>query len=360
MKARKKLLFTLLTVAILFSGFAPLIKIVEAAQLTGASVTLSDSRPSQASVSYTFDMDNVSTGSAVMCFTIELNPNADGSGTSLPTGMNISSAGVSTGASDYIPSHSGFAVTTSNNVITYKHATTGQTPASATDRTLIITGITNGSTVETAYYAFFSTWTDTNCTTPAGGIDTVTLTYIFVNGQQVTATVDPTLVFTIAAVNSGTSVNGSNTTVTTTDGTIPFGTLGIGTAAVAAHAASVQTNADGGYTVTVRYTGQLASPGHNFTDHTGTNAAPTTFAAAEAFGYTTTDSTLSGTADRFTSSGGNKYAGFSASTPGEVGYNSGPNSSADTFNIGYKVLATASTPFGAYQTTVVIVATPTY
>lgn len=354
-----KRLIVIIAVFALVTAFLPSYKL-SAAQLTGASVTLSDSRPSQTSVSYTFDMDNVTTGSAVMCFTVEFNPNADGTGTTLPTGMNITSAGVDTGTSDYIPSHTGFSASVANNVVTYKHATTGQTPASASDRTLVLTGITNGSTVETAYYAIFTTWTDTNCTTPAGGIDTVTVAYIFVNGQLVSATVQPTLTFTISPVTSGTSVNGSNTTVTTTDGTIPFGALTPSTPAVAAHAASVETNADGGYTVTVRYTQQLQSPSHNFTDHTGTNASPTTFGATEAFGYTTTDATLSGTADRFTSSGGNKYAGFSTTTPGEVGYNSGPTSSPDTFNIGYKVLATGSTPSGIYQTTVVIVATPTY
>ena len=328
---------------------------ISAAQLTSASVLLSDSRPSAASVSYTFTTSNVTTGSAVMCFTAKFTPNADGTGSTLPTAMNITSAGVNTGNSNYIPSHTGFAVTVANNVITYKHATTGQTPANASGRTLQFTGITNGSTVETAYYAVFSTFTNTTCTTP---IDSVTVAFIFVNGQVVTANVDPSLTFTIDPKNSG-SVNGATINATsTTDGTIPFGTVVYNTPKIAAHTATVATNAAGGYSVTVAYTGVLASPGHNWLDHTGSNGTPTIWSATtEAFGYTTSSTSLSGTAARFSS---NKWAAFSTVTPGEVGYKAAPTTSAETFDIGYQVSTGAGTPAGSYTTTIVITATPLY
>lgn len=326
----------------------------EAATLTSSSLTLSDSRISQATTTYSFNMSGV-TLSAVTCFTVEFNANADGTGTTLPTGMDISAADVDTGTSDYIPSHTGFAVTVSDNVITYKHASTGQTPASASGRDLVITGITNGSTAGTAYFAIFNTYGNTNCS--SSPIDTVTVAYIYTNGQTVSATVDPTLTFTIAGVASGQTVNGATTTITTTSSTVPLGVLSTGANKIAAHDLAIGTNAAGGYTVTTRFTGDLAYGGEEIDNHSGTNASPTAFSAAgtEAFGYTTEDDTLgTGTADRFD---GGDWAGFTTS-PLEVAYSGTPAS--DTVRVGYQAGIAATTPAGAYTTTVIYTATPIY
>lgn len=347
----KKLLVLVMLVSVAIVAF-PRIKI-DAATWTSASVTLSDSRISNASTSYAFLMSNVS-ATAIVCVTVKFNPTADGVGTTLPTGMVVSGAGVNTGASNLIAVHTGYSVSVSNNVVTYKHASTGQSP-SASARTLTLTGITNGSTAGTAYFAIVNTYGNTDCaTTP---IDTVTIAYIFTNGQTVTGTVDPTLTFSIAGVASGQSVNGATTNITTTSTTVPFGVLSTSTNRIGAHDLSIGTNANGGYTVTTMYTGQFTNGTANITNHTGTNASPTSFSAAgtESFGYTTADTTLgTGTAGRFTS---NTWAAFSTS-PVEVAYNG--TAVSQTIRTGYQVGIAATTPAGSYTTTVVYTATPVY
>jgi hypothetical protein len=73
---------------------------------------------------------------------------------------------------------------------------------------------------------------------------------------------------------------------------------------------TVGTNAATGDTVFARYTGVMTDgASHNITDWMGSNASPTASWAAGNlyFGYTVDDSSLSGTANRFTN-GGAKFA----------------------------------------------------
>ena len=328
-----------------------------AAGLTNGFVSLSDSRISQASVTYTIEFDNVTT-SPIKCIQAAFKDAATGG--NKPTGMTITSLALS-GTSDYIPTPASW--TPSNNDTTGVSSitfATGETPASAADRTLVLTTITNGSTAETGYFLQFSTYNNVDCATSP--VDSATIMFIWTNGQAVSLTVDPSLSFTITSRSSATSVNGATTTVTTTSTTVPFGVVTSSSNAIAAQRLTVSTNAQGGYTVYTRYTGVLTSlSADTITDHTGTNASPTTFSAAgtESFGYTTTDSTLgTGTADRFTSSGGNKWAAFTTGNL-EVAYDAGPVS-AQTTDVGYQVGIAGATEAGSYTSTVIYTATPTY
>jgi len=128
---------------------------VSAAALTGGSLTLSDSQPSATSVSYTLEFDNVTT-SAIKCIRVEFDTAADGSG-SKPTGMTITGVALG-GSSSYIPTPGNWSPSADNGtgVIQITYAT-GETPASSSDRTVILTGITNGSTAGTGYYALLNT-----------------------------------------------------------------------------------------------------------------------------------------------------------------------------------------------------------
>lgn len=337
--------------------FSPLVGSAHAATLTGSSVALSDSRPSGTSVSYTIDFDNVTT-SAIKCIRVEFDTTADGSG-SKPTGLDITSAALSA-SSDFIPTPASWGVSNNNSTgvssITFA---TGETPASASDRTVILTGITSGSTAETGYYVVFNTYNNTDCS--SSPVDSGSGTFIYVTGQSVSLSVDPAISFNLAAVANAQTVNGATTTVTTTDGTIPFGTVTTSVSGIAAHDLTVTTNAGSGYTVAIRYTGKPTSGAADIDDHTGTNASPTTMSAGtEAFGYTTNDATLgTGTADRFTSSGGNKWAAFTTSNA-EVAYSSAAVSSQTT-RVGYQVGISGTTPAGAYgSSTVIVTATPAY
>lgn len=335
---------------------SPVLSGAHAASLTGGKVALSDSRPSGTSVSYDIEFDNVTT-SAIKCIKVEFDTQADGGG-GKPTGLDITSAALS-GSSDYIPTPASWSPSNNNSTgISSITFASGETPAGASDRNVILTGITNGSTAETGYYVIFNTYNNTDCS--SSGVDSGTATFIYVTGQAVTLTVNPTISFDVAAVNSGQTVNGATTTVTTTDGTIPFGTVTSGALSIAAHDATVTTNAGSGYTLYVRYTAKPTSGGNDIDDHSGTNASPSSMSAGtEAFGYTTNDATLgTGTADRFTN-GGPKYAAFTTSNA-EVGYN-GAAVSSQTIRLGYAVGIAGTTPAGTYGTsTVIITATPAY
>lgn len=361
MNRPKLLKQTLATTLSLALGLLPLstplslVHGVHAASLTGGKVALSDSRPSGTTVSYDIEFDNVTSG-AIKCVKVEFDTAADGGG-GKPSGLDITSAALS-GSSDYVPTPASWSVSNNNTTgvssITYA---TGETPASATDRNLILTGITNGSTAETGYYVLFSTYNNTDCTSSA--VDSGVGTFIYVTGQAVSLTVDPTISFNVAAVNSSQSVNGATTTVTTTDGTIPFGTVTSGALSIAAHDATVTTNAGSGYTVYIRYTAKPTSGGNDIDDHSGSNAAPSAMSAGtEAFGYTTNDSSLSGSATRFTDSAP-EYAAFTT-TNAEVAYSSAAVAS-ETTRIGYAVGISGTTPAGTYgNSTVIITATPAY
>ena len=357
-KILKKTLVTTLALTIGLTHLSPLSQLsgVHAASLTGGKVSLSDSRPSGTSVSYDIEFDNVTT-STTRCLRVEFDTAADGSG-GKPSGLDITSAAIS-GSSDYIPTPASWSIINNNTTgVSSVTLAGGETPAGATDRNLILTGITNGSTAETGYYVLFSTYNNVDCSTSP--LDSGVSTFIYVTGQAVSLTVDPTISFNVAAVNSGQTVNGATTTVTTTDGTIPFGTVTSGALSIAAHDATVTTNAGSGYTMYVRYTAKPTSGANDIDDHTGTNASPTAMSAGtEAFGYTTNDATLgSGTADRFTN-GGPKYAAFTTSNA-EAGYSAAAVSS-QTIRLGYAVGISGTTPAGTYGTsTVIITATPAY
>lgn len=355
-KTLKKILASSLIASLGFTNLSPLLGGVHAASLTGSKVALSDSRPSGTSVAYDIEFDNVTT-SAIKCIKVEFDTAADGSG-GKPSGLDITSAAFS-GSSDFIPTPASWSVSNNNTTgvssITFA---TGETPAGATDRNAILTGITNGSTAETGYFLLLSTYNNVDCT--SSPVDSGIGSYIYVTGQAVTLTVDPTIAFNVAAVASSQSVNGATTTVTTTDGTIPFGTVTTGALSIAAHDATVTTNAGSGYTVYIRYTAKPTSGSNDIDDHSGTNAAPSAMSAGtEAFGYTTNDATLgTGTAARFTDSAP-EYAAFTTSNA-EVAYNAAAVSSQTT-RIGYAVGIAGTTPAGTYGTsTVILTATPAY
>jgi len=358
--SKQKLGFKILSTAVSLSlglmPFAPTFSHVSAASLTGSKVAISDSRPSIASTSYDIEFDNVTT-SAIKCIKVEFDTAADGTG-GKPSGLDITSAALS-GTSDFIPTPASWSVSNNNTTgISSITFATGETPAGATDRNVILTTITNGSVAETGYYVIFNTYNNVDCA--SSGVDSGIGTFIYATGQSVSLTVDPTIAFNVQAVASAQSVNSATTTVTSTDGTIPFGTVTSGALGIAAHDATVTTNAGSGYTVYIRYTAKPTSGANDIDDHTGTNASPTTLAAGtEAFAYTTNDAVLgTGTAARFTTAPP-KWAAFTTSNA-EVAYSAAAVSS-ETTRIGYAVGVSGTTPAGTYGTsTVILTATPAY
>lgn len=342
-------LFLVATAAILV--IAPMR--IEAAALTTASLALGDSRPSQVA-QYTMSAGGFSTGTTIGCIEVDMGTASDGTG---------SVAGLSTGSSTFVSQSitaSGTWTVSNTASADHKLRLTNATPVApqAGTQTAVWGAVTNGSTVDTGYFAVLRTFTTSACTT---SVDTVTVQFIYTAGQTVTLSVDPSFAFTVSGTSSGATCNGATSNVTTTSTTVPLGTPTVVTNSIGVQNLTITTNSGNGYTINARYTGPLANGANTIDSHTGSNAAPTVFSAAgtEAYGYTSNDPTL-GTAavDRFTSAGGNKWAAFTT-TNAEVAY-SATGVTSEVTCLGHQAGVSGTTPSGLYTTTAIYTATPLY
>lgn len=326
-----------------------------AATLTSASLRLGDARTSQATT-YTLAASGFSTGTNIGCIEVDLGSAVDGSGS--PAGLNTAS---STFSSQTITSTGTWAVDNTQSAA-HKLRLTNGTPVAPQSgaQTAVFGAVTNGNTANTAYYAVITTYTSNTCATP---VDTVTVQFIYTDGQATSVNVDGTLTFSVAGIAATGTVSGATIDATTTSTTIPFGTATAGANKVAAQNLSVATNAGSGYTVFIRGAGTgLLTNGSGATIDalTGgrTNAAPGTFTAAgtEGFGYTTEDALLAGSSARFDGTG--KWAAL-ATTNEEIIFN-GASTASQTTKVGYQVGVATTTDPGAYTATVIYTATPVY
>lgn len=352
----------MLVVAICSLGMLPFATVVHAGTFTPAKVTISDSRAGNAATTYDFAFTTTVT-TAVKQLNVVFCTTASGSCTT-PTGIVTTGA---TRASDNIAGTGRTDTFTSNGTL----STVVTTPSTQSTQAVTVsyTGITNPTTTDTTFFARVTTYSDTGSTV----IDSASVAFAILTSTSiaVTASVDSTFTFSVAAANTG-SVNGASIDVTTsTANTIPFGTLSNGVPKIAAHDLSVVSNSTNGYTVTVKATASppLVDGTNNIDEFTGTNASPSTWSSPAGstantntgfFGYTTNDASLgTGTATRFTSSGGNKWAGTTTS-PLEVAYSATGVSSAEVTRVGWQAEVNGLQPAGSYTGTVVLVATPTY
>ncbi len=335
-----------------------------AATLSSASVALSDPRPSQTSVNYTFTGSSV-TSSLVKCVKVMWATTA--TGTTAPTGFSGAAGSVTAASSTLINSSAtgwslaksdGASSSGQNNIYQYTNST-GVTPSTLTGATFVTGGITNSSVADTAYFFSINTYGNTDCaTTP---IDNAKVEFINTNGSTLSLTVDNTLSFTVNAVGASTGCDGTTTTQASTATTIPFGTVTAASNGVVCQDLTAATNATNGYTIYARYTSAPTNAlGQTITDWTGTNASPTNFPAAgtEAYGVTTNDATLgTGTANRFTSPSQN-WSKLTTSNA-ELAYEAA-GVTTTTYRIGHQVGISLTTKPGTYSTTVIYTCTPVY
>lgn len=324
----------------------------QAASLSDASLSLSDPRPGETST-YTFTADGFS--GAAECIVLEIDSQADGAG-GVPSSFDSTGSALDN-ASTMVTAANWTLDDSVNGVFELTNGT-GATPSQGT---LVFTGVQNGDT-EGTNYALFTTYSDDTCTT---ALDTVVVAFAYNDGALVTLTIDPSLTFSVNGVASGQSINGSdNTTIASTGTALDFGNAVTSAAnGVSAHDLEVTTNASGGYVVYLRHSGDLANAASDtISAHTGTNAAPTAFPSAgtEAWGYTTEDGSLTGgTADRFTTGGGDLWAGFTT-TNQPVMDNPSATAGTDSNGVAHQVGISTSTPAGNYQTTIIYTIVATY
>lgn len=330
-----------------------------AGDFTTASVLLSDSRPSQTGVTYTFSL-RTGTTTTIRCIDIKFQ-NTPTSGT--PIGLSASGASLGTvvGITGWsIGAQDASSVTLTNS--------TGESVSTSTAITIPLLDMVNPSAEQTTpangpYYAKITSYTNVNCTD--GKTDSSVIAFKVQPGVTVSATVDPTFTMAVAGIASSTAFKGALNTsnCTTTATVITFPTSMVPDQDyTCAQSITIVTNANAGYTVTMRGNQSanfMRSTSSSITDWTGTNAAPSAWPAtpdSEAFGYTTSDADLAtGTVGRF--SGDDTWAAVST-TAAEIAYHG--SSASETKNIGYRLRFRSSTKAGNYTGQLVYVGTPTF
>ena len=318
-----------------------------------ASVQLSDSRPSQAAVAYATKF-NIGTTASIKCINIVFSLNADGTG-GVPTGLvTIGSTKLGAVTGTGVTDANWSLYTTGNSGTLQWENGTGESHTAADAITSFkATGLTNPSlAANTAFYAVVTTYSTLTTHTCSGVVDTSnTIALVTTTGVTTTVTVQPTLSF--AVTNYGTAVNGSGSSglVTTTNSTIPFGTLAAGASANGSQTLTTSTNAKNGYAVYVRYTQPLTDTATDTIANTaGTNAAPAAF-TANTFGYTTDGAGVA----QFTS---NTWAALTT-TNSQIVTRATPQTAA-VDHVEYKVQIGNTQQPGTYSTVITYTATPSF
>ena len=251
MKAARLKIFTnkkmvkivaVLLLAILLA-FPPLVNFfiqqTQAASLTNYSVSIGDSRAGVATYhNYQF---NTPSTTDIKEVTFQYCTTASGSCTA-PTGMVLTAtptlgtvSGIG-GTSPTVAGSSGTCTGSGNTVctVTLTIGTPGAQSGGATVIVPIVSGITNPSTTNTTFFVRITTYSDTGSTI-IDGPNSAAFAILTGTSISVSASVDPTLTFTIAGINGdgSSTVNGATLTngVDTTANTVPFGTLTAGTPA---------------------------------------------------------------------------------------------------------------------------------
>ena len=206
-------------------------------------------------------------------------------------------------------------------------------------------------------------------------IDQTTVRIAVVESVRVTATVDPTITFTISGENSSTTRCNVSTDVTTTATAVPFGTMTLNTFKNAAQKLAIATNANGGYIITTVENDQLGKDGGtspmipDTTCDTGscTQSSQQEWATAtnNGFGYSLQDIDSSGIAFTYASSSGTWKARQFAATiesesPVQIMQNTSLPTTTEAAYICYRLSIGSTQVAGDYENNITYTATATF
>jgi len=338
----------ILSLLLVLIGAYLTIPIGQAATITNREVKLSDSRPSETSVTYDFEGDH--SGTTVKCLQIQFCTTATGTCT-IPTGMSTTSA--SRDDSNW----SGWTATnwtidnTTNGTVKYTY-TTGE--AGGNNYSFSTGSITNPSGAGT-YYARVTTYSDDTCSTE---VDSGVTAFAIVSGVSVSATVAETLSFSISdtAIGFG-ELDTSNVYYATADET---GSTSEPTAGQPTQL-TVSTNASGGVTITIQDVGDGSANAGLYDSTTSTliAAAASSSVSAGSEGYGAYGKSASGlTIDE----------GFDNDSTSDLAISRSPQTFASTssavsngqVDLSLVAAIAGTTPAGSYSDTIIFIATPTY
>ena len=313
-----------------------------AATLTTGSVALSTPAISATGVTYTLTFSGVSL-SAIKCINVRLTDTIGSN--SKPAGMTITSALLSA-TSNFIPTPASWTATpnnaTGNIPITFS---SGETPASASSRTIVLTGITNGSTKNIGYFVEVNTFNNTDCATAPVDINGQA-TYAFSQGAVLSGSVTPSLVFTVDATACA------------------LGILSTGSTKSCSHTMTAGSNSSTGYTISYIATTTLTS-GANTIAAIGATAA-TSATNTNQFGLNLKQNTTPSVG--LNPSGGTgaafgQYAiadSFAFTTAGDEVASTSTGSTTTTYTDSYIANVSAATLPGVYTTTITYNVTANY
>jgi hypothetical protein len=355
------------------TGLPTLFHFAEAASITNASDTLSNSAPSQTSV-HTIAFTQPNGMSQGQIFVIEFDSNFDLSGLVDETDvtMTVGGSGATIGATPGVGQWG--VVIGGDNSIAFTTPTDGGV-ASSTEIIVTVGDEAGGQLVTnpsatTSYPINIGTDSATTTSQDSGQVRVAIIDEVLV-----TASVDTTLQFEVSGVGSAQAVNGTTTTGASTNLTLPFGTLSANTIETLAHDLNVTTNAANGYSVTVALSGDLQSSTgaiiDSFIDGADTSVpaawqSPGTLIANDKtwghWGITSDDFLNTGRASEFSS---NAWAGIATTSPVAImGHNAvadGSTAGIGSARIGYQIETSALQEAGTdYNTTLRYIATPTF
>lgn len=323
-------IITLLAALIPASAFA--------AAITARSVTIGSSVAS-ASTTYSFAFTVPST-TAVKSVAFLACTTASGTCTT-PSGFSITGSSLSSQPTGLGSATGWSANTATAGSLRITHATNSTAPSGS--QTVSFSSVTNPSATNATYFFRITTYSDSAWTT---SIDTGTVATSTAGQAQVTATVDETLTFTMAAssvplgtLSSSVTASGTSTMTASTNAasgyaiTVNGTTLQSGASSIAAI-----TTAGGGNSVlnTSQFGINLMA---NATPSVGTNVSGTGTGAA---------ATNYNTADKFRFVTGETVASATAPT------------NSNTYTVSYIANIAGSTPAGSYSTLLTYVATSNY
>ncbi len=225
----------------------------------------------------------------------------------------------------------------------------------------------------------FATLANPNTATP---IDQTNGKVALIEAVRVTASVDPTITFSIAGVASAQTRCGVSTSIDTSTGTnaplaVPFSTLSLNTFANAAQTLTVSTNAASGYAVTAIENDQLGKDGGTtpFIPDTPCDTGPCTnttskewnTATNNGFGYAiqlgtaaTASATYAGYNELTRTFSALQFPATIESEPPEQVMGSSTIANAETATVCYRISVGATQAAGNYENQVTYTATATF
>lgn len=240
------------------TGLPTLFHTAEAAGITSASDTLSNSAPGVVSNhTIVFTSENGLTAGETITLTFDDTGDAfDLTGVLFSDVEILINGSASTTAASASASDWGVNVNTGTDVITLESPSGQNGVASSSQIEIRIGDNATGGTNQITNPSATSSYTiDIAGTMQDSGQVRVAI----IDEVTVTASVDASLTFTVSGVGSGQAVNGTITNGASTNVTLPFGTLVTDATSTLAHDLAVSTNASNGFTVTVETTGDLES-----------------------------------------------------------------------------------------------------